>query len=88
MTQYNRRCKAGDDASQKSTAECAFNEMKLTVMPSPSTFSRLCKNRTHFEDKEPSFVPGKKGENRTNVYGDRKRSPGMSDRIALDLPVV
>ncbi len=60
LEEFNRRCKAGVDASQKSIAEWAFSEMKVTVMPSPCTISRLCKNRTNFEDKEPSFIPEKK----------------------------
>ncbi len=60
LEEFNRRCKAWEDASQKPMAEWAFNEMKLTVMPSPSTISMLCKNRANFEDKEPSFIPDKK----------------------------
>ncbi len=34
--------------------------MKLTVMPGPSTISRLYKSRTNFEDKEPAFIPEKR----------------------------
>ncbi len=60
LEDFNRRCKAAEYESQKSIAEWAFNEMKLTIMPSPSTISTLCKNRTNFEDKEPSFIPERK----------------------------
>ncbi len=53
LREFYRRCKAGEDASKKSISEWAFDEMKMTVMPSQSTIARLYNNKANFVDYVP-----------------------------------